>query len=154
VLITLEQIVRAQGDGAAAYTTLTEVLQLAWVVGPRLMVASALEGLASVVVPQGQVQLAIQLLAAASILRGQMGTPVRPVDQAAMEQTLAIARSTLGDDAFAAVSVETQALPLEAILKMIPSRAALDMLGDRYSSTATDHLPSICNRPAHATSQV
>jgi predicted ATPase len=53
VLITLGQIVRAQRDGAAAYTVLTEALQFAWAVGPRLMVASALEGLASVVVAQG-----------------------------------------------------------------------------------------------------
>jgi hypothetical protein len=71
------------------------------------------------------------LLAAASALRAKMGTPVRPVDQVAVEQTLANARSILGDEAFAAVWTEAQALPLEAILKMIPSAAGRDVLRDR-----------------------
>ena len=107
MLITLGKIVRAQGDDAAAYAALTEALRLARAVGPRLMVAAALEGLASVVVAQGHAELAVRLLAAASALRAQMGTPVWPVDQAAVEQTLATARSTLGD-AFAAVWAEAQ----------------------------------------------
>ena len=119
VLITLGQIRRAQGDGAAAYTALTEALEFAWAVGPRLMVASALEGLAGVVIAQELGQAAVQFLAAASALRVQMGAPVRPVNQAAVEQTLAIARSTLGADAFAAVWAEAQALPLEQILNTI-----------------------------------
>src|SRR5262249_48478627 len=102
VLITLGQVVWTQGEGTAAYAALTEALQCAWAVGPRLMVASALEGVASVVVAQRRAELATHLLAAASALRAQMGTPVRPVDQGAVEQTLATARSTLGDDVFAA----------------------------------------------------
>src|SRR5262249_5551053 len=97
-------------------------------VGPRLLVAAALEGLAGVVVAQDLVRLAVQLLAAASALRVQMGAPVRPVDQAAVEQTLATARSTLGDDAFAAVWAEGQALPLEQILSTIPDVAVFAAL--------------------------
>jgi len=127
VLITLGQIVRAQGDDVAAHTALTEALRLAWAVGPRLLVAAALEGLASVVVAQGHAELAAQLLAAASALRAQMGAPVRPVDQAAVEQTLATARSTLGDDVFAAVWAEAQALPLDQLLNTIPSAAAFSI---------------------------
>ena len=76
------------------------------------------------VVAQGHAELAAQLLAAAAALRAQMGTPVRPADQAAVEQTLATARSTLGDNAFAAMWAQAQALPLEQILKTIP-RAAM-----------------------------
>ena len=120
VLITLGQVLWAQGEGAAAYTTLTEALHFAWAVGPRLMVAPALEGLASVVVAQRRAELATHLLAAASALRAQMGTPVRPVDQGAVDQALATARSTLGDDVYAAEWAEAQALPLEQILKTIP----------------------------------
>ncbi|HEX9369856.1 MAG TPA: hypothetical protein VF897_02580, partial [Roseiflexaceae bacterium] len=123
VLITLGQIVRAQGDNEAASRALTEALQLAWAVGPRLLVAAALEGLAAVVVAQGQAELAARLLAAASVLRVQMGTPIRPVDQAGVEQTLATARSRLGD-AFAPVWAEAQTRPLEQILSTIPSMAA------------------------------
>ena len=67
------------------------------------MVAAALEGLASVIVPEGMAQLAVQCLAAASALRAQMGTPVRPADESAVAQALAIAGAALGTDAFAAV---------------------------------------------------
>jgi non-specific serine/threonine protein kinase len=123
VLITLGQIVRAQGDNEAASRALTEALQLAWAVGPRLLVVAALEGLAAVVVAQGHAELAARLLAAASVLRVQMGTPIRPVDQATLEQTLATARSRLGD-AFAPVWAEAQTRPLEQILSSIPSIAA------------------------------
>ena len=131
MLITQGQIVRAQGDNQAAYRALTEALQLAWAVGPRLLVAAALEGVAGVVVAQNQAQLAARLLGAASALRAQMGTPVRPVDQATVELALAEARSMLGDSAFAAVWAEAQALALERILKTIPSATKLDVLPDR-----------------------
>ena len=91
--------------------------------GPRLLVAAALEGLAAVVVAQGQAELAARLLATASVLRVQMGTPVRPVDQAAVAQALATARSILGEETFAAVWAEAQALPLEELLSTIRSAA-------------------------------
>ena len=91
VRITQVYIVRTQGDVTAASRTMAEALRLAWAVGPRLMVA-ALEGLASVQVAQGHVQLATHLLAAATTLRVRMGTPVRPVDQITVEQTLSTAR--------------------------------------------------------------
>src|SRR5204863_994129 len=63
VLITQGQIVRAQGDNEAAYRALTEALQLAWAVGPRLLVAAALERVAAVVVARQQAELATRLLA-------------------------------------------------------------------------------------------
>jgi hypothetical protein len=131
VLITLGQIVRAQGDNETASGALTEALQLAFAVGPRLLVAAALEGLAAVVVAQGRAELAARLLAAASALRAQMGTPIRPVDQATVELALADARSLLGDNTFAAVWAEAQALAPEQILSSIPSTAAFATLGDR-----------------------
>jgi hypothetical protein len=116
VLITLGTILRAQGDAAAAYEALTEALRFAWAVGPRLFVAIALEGVASVVVSQGDAELATRLLAGASALRAQMGAPVRPVDQADLKQALATARSALGEDAFATVWVEAQTRSLEQII--------------------------------------
>ncbi|MFL5806525.1 MAG: tetratricopeptide repeat protein, partial [Roseiflexaceae bacterium] len=131
VLVTLGQIQRAQGDVAAAHAALTEALRLAQAVGPQLLVASALEGLAGAVVAQDMARLAVQFLAVASRLRVQMGVPVRPADEAAVEQTLATARSTLGDDAFVAVWAEAQALPLEQILSAILSAAPFAALGDR-----------------------
>ena len=70
-------------------------------------------------VAKGRAELAARLLAVASALRVQMGTPIRPLDQRAMDQAQATARSTLGDDVFAAEWAQAQALPLEQILKTI-----------------------------------
>jgi len=130
VLITQGYIVQTQGDATTASRTMAEALRLAWAVGPRPMVAAALEGLASVQVAQGHAQLATHLLAAATTLRVRMGTPVRPADQITVEQTLSAARSTLGDNAFAAVWSDAQALPLEQILSTIPGVAVSAALGD------------------------
>jgi hypothetical protein len=124
VLITLGKIVRAQGEAAAAYGALTEALRLALAVGPRLMVTAALEGLASLAAEQTQAELTVRLLAAAATLHMQMSASVRPADQATVDSALATARSTLGDEAFAAVWAEAQALPLEQILNAILSAAS------------------------------
>jgi hypothetical protein len=67
-------------------------------------------------VVQGHTELATRLLAVASALRLQMATPVRPADQAIVDQAQATARSALGEDAFAAVWEEPRMLPLEQIL--------------------------------------
>jgi len=83
------------------------------------------------VVAQQQAELAARLLAAASALRAEMGTPVRPVDQATVEQAVAAARSILGEEAFAVVWAEAQSLPVEHILSTIPSTAAFATLRDR-----------------------
>ena len=130
ILITVGKIQCALRDIAAAYQALTEALRLAQATGPRLFVAASIEGLASVAAVQGLANQSARFLAAASALRAQMGTPVWPVDQAAVAQTLATARSTLGD-AFAAVWAEAQALPAEQILSGLPSVAVFTAIRDR-----------------------
>jgi predicted ATPase/transcriptional regulator with XRE-family HTH domain len=125
VLVTLGHVLRAQGDVAGAHAALTEALRLALAIGPRLFVAAALEGLASLAVQPGQSALATRLLSAASALRDRMSTPVRPADQPAVERTLATARAALGPDAFARVWEAAQALPPEQILSTLPDAASL-----------------------------
>jgi hypothetical protein len=83
------------------------------------------------VVSQGHTELAVQLLAAASALRAQMGTPVRPVDQAGVDHALATARSMIGADVFAAVWAEAQTLRVEPILNGLPSAAVFTAVRDR-----------------------
>lgn len=124
VLITLGHILRAQGEVAAAHEALTEALRLAKIVGPRLLVAAALEGLAGLAARPDRSALAARLLGAASALRARMGTPVRPVDQPAVERILATARAALGADAFAAVWSEAEMLTLEQILSIVPDAAS------------------------------
>ena len=140
VLITQGQILAAQCDLVAAHAVLAEAVELAWAVGPRLMVASALELLAGLAVQsdpgtQGAT-LAVRFLAAASGLRIQLNTPVRPIDQPAVERTLALARSVLGAAAFANVWGASIILPLEQILPAIPGTAS-------FSTT----LPSATDMP-------
>jgi len=89
------------------------------------MVAAALEGLASVIVPEGMAQLAVQCLAAASALCARMGAPMRPADESAVAQALAIAGAALGTDAFAVVWEATKELPLDQLLNTIPNHSTV-----------------------------
>lgn len=134
VLITLGIIQWAQGDTLAAYDTLTEALRLAWKFGPRLFVALALEGVACVIVSQGYAELAARMLAGASGLRTEMGTPLRPADQADLERALATTRAALGAEAFAAVWAEAHRQSLEQIISSIPNMATFKILGEQSAS--------------------
>ena len=128
VLVTHGQILLAQGNGAAAYTSFTEALRLARAVGPRLLVAVAMERLGGLAILAGHAVLAVRLLGAASAVRVQMGTPVRPADQLALERTIESARSILGVPAFTAMWEAAATLPLEQILSSLPGAAAFDSL--------------------------
>ena len=121
VLVTLGSILNALGDITAAYDALSEALRLAWVVGPRLLMATALEGLAATLTPRGQTRRAAQYLAAADQLRRQMGAPLRPADRAAYEATFAAAKTALGDAAFVSAWAAAAGLTLEQILSDAPN---------------------------------
>lgn len=118
-LVTLGYVLRAQRDVTAAYTASVEALRITLVVGPRLMMATTLECLASVMMDMRQAVPAVRLLAGAAVLREQMGTPVRPIDQPVMIDTLATTRLTLGEDVFAALWEESASLPLEQLLNIV-----------------------------------
>ncbi|HET9223875.1 MAG TPA: tetratricopeptide repeat protein, partial [Roseiflexaceae bacterium] len=116
VQVTIGRITRAQGDQLTAHAALTEALQLAQAVGPHLMVATALEALASLAIQPNQALRAVHLLAAAAALRAQMSIPVQPLDRSALEGALAAARSHLGEDGFAAAWAAAEGQPLEVLL--------------------------------------
>lgn len=107
---------RAKGELATAQEILTEALQLAFVVGPRLTVVTAMEALASVTVEHGEVVLTVRMLSAASTLRAQMGTPLRPIDQAPFEKALESARSKIAPEDFSVAWSEAETMPLEQIV--------------------------------------
>lgn len=112
--MTLGYIFLAQGKWAAVEEALTEVLRLAFVHGPRLFIASALEGLAIMLAQTQKYTSAVQFLSAASALRTQMGTPVRRVDKPLIDQTTLTLRAAVGSEIFESHWIETQALPIEA----------------------------------------
>jgi hypothetical protein len=137
ILVTQGHILQAKGDSAAAYSALSEALRFAWAVGPRLFVAAALEGLASIDIGRGEAPRTVQLLATASELRVQIGTPVRPIEQVAVEEALATSRSILGADICATMWAKVQAQAPEHILSILPSVAAFDLPRiDEAGSTA------------------
>ncbi|MCX6047260.1 MAG: AAA family ATPase [Chloroflexi bacterium] len=150
LLITLGQILQARGEVDAAYNALTEALQIAAVVGPRLLVAAALEGLAGVSAPPAGAALVARLLCAAAALRVQMGTPVRPVDQLTVERVLATARLTLGEATFAVVWSEAERQPLEQMLRAIPSPVefSTDSTGASSTQSALTGSPLSATLPA------
>jgi hypothetical protein len=120
VLVTLGYVLSAQGKTQDAYAAISDALKLAWVAGPRLVVAAALEGLA-VTIASADADEATRLLSAAASLRRRMGTPLRPADQPAVSRALAAVRSRLGDDRFAALWQEASEQPLEQRLGEIIS---------------------------------
>ena len=125
VLITQGHILQAQGDAAAAYQALAEALRLVAALGPRLMVAITLEGLAGLVAQWGVIDLAVQILAAAAALRAQMGTPMRPLDHVLQTTELAEARAILGADTYAAMWELGSQLPIDQIGSLVAGVAAV-----------------------------
>lgn len=112
VLASLGLILDAAGEPAPALAALTEALRLAWRVGPRWVVAAALEGLAQVEAGQRQDRVAVELISSAAAVRMEIGVPVRPNWLGELERTLARTRATLGPEPFAAVWAQAHERPL------------------------------------------
>jgi predicted ATPase/DNA-binding CsgD family transcriptional regulator len=112
VLASLGPILDAAGEPGSALAALTEALQLALSVGPRWVVAAGLEGIANVAARQEQEIVAVELVSGAAAIRAQIEVPVPPNWQADLEQTLARARATLGQEAYAAAWAQGHERPL------------------------------------------
>ncbi|MBZ0303701.1 MAG: tetratricopeptide repeat protein [Anaerolineae bacterium] len=119
VLIALGYIQLAQQELAAAHDSLAEALRYAWTLGPRLMVAAALEAMAAVTTESGASMSAIRYLAASSGMRTEMGTLMRPADRPILERTQARLQSTLEMSDFALAWSEAAALPLEQVVQAV-----------------------------------
>ncbi len=121
VLITMGHILAGQGKTVAAREAFVEALRYASSLGPRILIAGALEGLAQVALQEGNATEAVKVIGGAAILRTQMGTPARPIDMPGLEQTLDTSRKILGEEAFVRIWSEAQAQPLEQLLSTIPN---------------------------------
>jgi tetratricopeptide (TPR) repeat protein len=120
-LITMGHILAGQGKTMAARDAFVEALRHASSLGPRILIAGALEGLAQVTLERGNATEAVRFMGAAAALRTQMATPVRPIDLPGVEQTLAAARTTLGEESFISIWSEAQTQSLEKLLSTIPN---------------------------------
>ncbi|MEO8607943.1 MAG: tetratricopeptide repeat protein [Chloroflexota bacterium] len=119
VLITQGNILRAQAEMPEAQKVMLEALRLVSIHGPRLLLATALEGFASVLIHMGHPAATVQFLSAASHLRAEMGAPMRPIDRVVVEAAQTMAQSTLGEQAFLALWSSANEQPLEQILNII-----------------------------------
>jgi DNA-binding CsgD family transcriptional regulator len=129
----------AAGEPESALAALNESLQLAWRVGPRWVIAAALEGIAVVAAGQRQERAAVELIGRAAALRTEIGVPVRPMGRADFERMLATTRAALGNEDFATAWGRGQALSLpDAIaaatdVRIAAPRRAAGVVGDQAS---------------------
>ena len=114
-------ILEGQGKTAAARDAFVEALRYSSSLGPRILVAGSLEGLAQTSLQAGNATEAVKFVGAAAALRAEMGTPVRPIDQPALERTLDASRKVLGEQTFTVVWSEAKAQPLEQLVSTIPN---------------------------------
>jgi len=128
-LVTRGRVRGARGEGEAARADLAEALTLAAPMGPRLVVAAALDALGVLAVGQGQARSGARLLSAAARLREAMGTPARPADRSMIEGALAAARAALGDAPFAEAWAAGQALPVERLVAQVAASPGDDTNG-------------------------
>jgi hypothetical protein len=114
---SLAKVIAAQGDIATARTLYEESVLLARKANDKLNIASALEGLASVVAAQGAYTWATRLWGAAEALRESIGAPLPAVERPAYERAAATACMHLGKSGFATIWTEGQGMAVEDVLR-------------------------------------
>jgi hypothetical protein len=112
----LGKVETARGDHAFARTLYEESLAMAQEIGDKELIASCLEGLASVVAMQGEIAWATRLWGTAEALREAIGAPLPPIEWADYERAVATARDHLGEETFASAWAEGRAMTAEQVL--------------------------------------
>jgi hypothetical protein len=110
---SLAKVIAAQGDTTTARVLYEESVLLAMKADDKLNIASALEGLASIVATQGAYTWAARLWGAAEALRQAHGLHFYTLLRTRSERYVAAARADLGEQAFASAWAEGQAMALE-----------------------------------------
>jgi predicted ATPase/transcriptional regulator with XRE-family HTH domain len=114
IVACLNRLGALTADEAEVAASFRESLGRCAAMGTPRPGASALEGMAAVLLAEGEASRAAALLAAADAARARLGTPREPALARFRERILADARAALGDAAFAAASREGHALDLPA----------------------------------------
>ena len=113
----LAVVALARGDSERALTLYAQSLTLSKELGFRMITEGCLEGLAGVACARGQYRRGALLLGAAEVLRESLGLRPMPVDQAAHEARMALARGALGEKSFAEALAEGRAMTLNAAIE-------------------------------------
>jgi predicted ATPase len=115
--IGLARLSALQGDLKAALRRYQECLAILYETAVyKDLLATSLEGWATVVVVQGVSERAARLWGTAEALRETIEAPMHPVDRLAYGQTVAAVRTQLGEEAFVAACDEGRTTPLEQVL--------------------------------------
>ena len=109
----LGHVALAEGDHAKAHALLGEALRMNHQAVQKLGIAYRLEGLGQLAEAQGQPRRAVRLFAAAEGLREAIGATSVPLFQAQVDQHVASARRTLGQESFVAEWAAGRAMPLD-----------------------------------------
>lgn len=115
-LIVLAQVEAQQGNAAAARNHFEESLELAREINDKWLIPWGLEGLAGVVAVRGEAAWATRLWGAAEGLRENFHFLMPPVEHSSYEQAVAVVRSELGEEAFAAAWSQGRTIPLEQVI--------------------------------------
>ncbi len=149
VLAILARVEAAQGKHAAALAFYEESITLAWKIGSKLNMALCLEGIASEWATQGEPAQAARLWGAVEALRESIGAPIWPVERAAYECSVAIARKQVGEPTFRALWAEGRAMSLEYILAD-PQSTLLPLTAHTSSSHPVSATPLPASTLPHA----
>jgi DNA-binding NarL/FixJ family response regulator len=113
-----------QGDQRGALASYEQCLAMLWEVEDTWLIAVSLEKLARVALVQQHAAWSARLCGAAEVLREAMGGPIPPIECAEYEQTVAAARTQLGEEVFAAVWKDGRAMtPQQAFAAREPAPA-------------------------------
>ncbi len=120
--MSLARVQAFQGDHTAARAHYEEGWRLLEERGARELRATCLEGLGIVVAQQGAPVWAARLWGTAAAARAAIGAPMPPVYRVSYGQAVSAARSSIGEESFAAAWAEGRAIPLAQALTASLSR--------------------------------
>jgi hypothetical protein len=109
----LAEVARLQGEHARAQGLLIETLMTTAELGNRIGVAGCLQTLAALAAAQGSAERAARLCSAADALRTALAAPIPPAGRAEYEETVAVTRAALGDQAFASAWAAGSSMTME-----------------------------------------
>ena len=118
-LYSRAQMALALGDLERASVCYRESLELWSRLGTQRGIADCLEGFAGLALAQSRWVEAVRLYAAAETLRQAIGAPRPPHRRAEYEEQLARLRRKLGEEGFATVWIEGQAMTTEQVRALI-----------------------------------
>ena len=121
-LFHLARVSNLQKDYEGAYVLYKESYAIASEMDNKLLIASCLEGLASLAVAQGEPTKSAHLWGAAESLREAIEAPIPAIEREDNEHSIATARTHLGEQAFDAAWAEGRTMTLEQVLTA-PGRA-------------------------------